>query len=226
MYDLTLPLDEGTIRPAQRIGFEAIQTSPGELTNFAGEVRAFSTYVHTGTHIDAPIHYSPGGKTIDQIDVGIFCGKARVFDMRAYASKLITSEILDECNPGISSGDRVVLLTGDIDKQLENGNYPDGVYMESSSLSPDAATWLVEKQVSLIVVDFVTESVDASKYHVKDPSRPVHVTLLDAEIPIVENICNIRDIVDHDTIEIFCLPLLIPRYEAAPARVVARVISS
>jgi kynurenine formamidase len=226
MYDLTLPLDEGTIRPAQRIGFEAIQTSPGELTNFAGEVRAFSTYVHTGTHIDAPIHYSPGGKTIDQIDVSIFCGIARVFDMRAYASKLITSEILEECDPGISPGDRVVLLTGDIDKQLENGNYPDGVYVESSSLSPDAATWLVDKQVSLVVVDFVTESVDASKYHVKDPSRPVHVTLLNAEIPIVENICNIGNIVVHDTIEIFCLPLLIPRYEAAPARVVARTISS
>jgi kynurenine formamidase len=117
------------------------------------------------------------------------------------------------------------LITGDIDKQIENGNYPDGVYIESSSLSPDGATWLVEKQVSLVVVDFVTESVDASKYHVKDPSRPVHVTLLDAEIPIVENICNISTIVDHDTIEIFCLPLLIPRYEAAPAPVVARLLS-
>ncbi|HIJ12533.1 MAG TPA: cyclase family protein, partial [Halobacteriales archaeon] len=181
MYDLTLPLDEGTIRPAQRVGFEAIQTASGELKNFASDVRAFSTYVHTGTHIDAPIHYSPGGKTIDQLDVSIFCGPARVFDMRAHASKLITADILDECNPGISPGDRVVLLTGDIDKQIESGDYPDGVYVESSSLSPDGATWLVEKQVSLVVVDFVTESVDASKYHVKDPSRPVHVTLLDAE---------------------------------------------
>jgi arylformamidase len=225
MYDLTLPLDEGTIRPAQRIGFEAIQTSSGEIENFAGDVRAFSAYVHTGTHIDAPIHYSPGGKTIDQLDVSIFCGIARVFDMRSHASELITAEILDACNPGISPGDRVVLITGDIDKQIENGSYPDGVYIESSSLSPDGATWLVEKQVSLVVVDFVTESVDASKYHVKDPSRPVHVTLLDAEIPIVENICNISTIVDHDTIEIFCLPLLIPRYEAAPARVVARLLS-
>ena len=223
MYDLTLPLDEGTIRPAQRVGFEAIQTASGELKNFASDVRAFSTYVHTGPHIDAPIHYSPGGKTIDQLDVSIFCGPARLFDMRAHASKLITADILDECNPGISPGDRVVLLTGDIDKQLESGDYPDGVYVESSSLSPDGATWLVEKQVSLVVVDFVTESVDASKYHVKDPSRPVHVTLLDAEIPIVENICNIGTIVDHDAIEIFCLPLLIPRYEAAPARVVARL---
>ena len=72
MYDLTLPLDEGTIRPAQRVGFEAIQTASGELKNFASDVRAFSTYVHTGTHIDAPIHYSPGGKTIDQLDVSIF----------------------------------------------------------------------------------------------------------------------------------------------------------
>ena len=118
MYDLTLPLDEGTIRPAQRVGFEAIQTSSGEIENFAGDVRAFSAYVHTGTHIDAPIHYSPGGKTIDQLDVSIFCGIARVFDMRSHASKLITAEILDACNPGISSGDRVVLLTGDIDKQI------------------------------------------------------------------------------------------------------------
>ena len=44
----------------------------------AGDVyhlTAFSMCAHNGTHIDAPFHFLPGGKTVEQLDLSIFVGE-------------------------------------------------------------------------------------------------------------------------------------------------------
>ncbi len=42
---------------------------------------------HTGTHIDPPIHFIPGGLTIDQIDLARFNGPCRVVDVARRAAR-------------------------------------------------------------------------------------------------------------------------------------------
>ena len=50
-----------------------------ELCSYAaGDVyhlTAFSMCAHNGTHIDAPFHFLPEGKTVDQLDLSIFVGE-------------------------------------------------------------------------------------------------------------------------------------------------------
>ena len=46
-------------------------TAAGELYNLT----AFSMCAHNGTHIDAPFHFLPGGKTVEQLDLSIFVGE-------------------------------------------------------------------------------------------------------------------------------------------------------
>ena len=36
---------------------------------------------HTGTHIDAPFHFEPDGKTIDQLSIETLIGPCRVIEM-------------------------------------------------------------------------------------------------------------------------------------------------
>lgn len=38
--------------------------------------------VHSGTHIDAPLHFSKGGQSVDAIDLGKLTGPCRVFEHR------------------------------------------------------------------------------------------------------------------------------------------------
>ena len=45
-------------------------TAAGDLYNLT----AFSMCAHNGTHVDAPFHFLPEGKTIDRMDLAIFVG--------------------------------------------------------------------------------------------------------------------------------------------------------
>ena len=45
-------------------------TQEGDLYNLT----AFSMCAHNGTHIDAPFHFLPDGKTVDQMDLSSFVG--------------------------------------------------------------------------------------------------------------------------------------------------------
>ncbi len=49
-------------------------TAAGELYNLT----AFSMCAHNGTHIDAPFHFLPHGKTVEQMDLSAFVGECYV----------------------------------------------------------------------------------------------------------------------------------------------------
>lgn len=49
-------------------------TGAGDLYNLT----SFSMCAHNGTHVDAPFHFIPGGKTVDQMGLDCFVGECRV----------------------------------------------------------------------------------------------------------------------------------------------------
>ena len=46
-------------------------TARGDLYNLT----AFSMCAHNGTHVDAPFHFLPEGKTLEQLDLSVFVGE-------------------------------------------------------------------------------------------------------------------------------------------------------
>jgi len=58
-----------TLEPFKQIG-------KGSRSN----VSRLSLGDHTGTHFDPPLHFIPGGKPVDQLDLNVLCGLARVLD--------------------------------------------------------------------------------------------------------------------------------------------------
>src|SRR5712692_2936448 len=59
------------------------------------DVRTLSMGVHTGTHIDAPAHFLPGGASIDELDLETCFGPVQVIDLSVAGDLLIDRDSLE-----------------------------------------------------------------------------------------------------------------------------------
>jgi kynurenine formamidase len=232
MYvDLTLPLNEQTLlipKPGSDSNYPGGSFEANQIENYdehGGRVYQFSQNTHTGTHMDSPAHYAEHGDTIDQIDLDLLTGPAKIVDLREHRGTLITAEILDAEADNVGADDRVVFLTGDVDAHFHKPEDPRlaDLFEAGSAFSVDAADWLAERDVGLIANDFITESTDLSKDLEYNPDRPVHRRICGAGIPVVEYICNVDPIVERGIVEFVCTPLPLTGLEASPTRVLAEV---
>lgn len=208
VIDLTLPLEDDMPLFPGLPTFESeshVSEETGALTH---RIR-MST--HQGTHIDAPRHYVEDGKTIDEVGLEPLQGEATVVDLRDHRGDDVTADVLASADADVGAGDIVVLVTGDVDEHF----YDEDFFENASALTADAAEWLVDRDVSVVANDFLSEGLG-------DPRRPVHNTVLGAGIPFVEYICNTDAIADRTTVDIVCVPLHLEGFEASPARVFVR----
>jgi arylformamidase len=208
LVDMTLPLEEGMQLFPGLPGFEAersVSEETGAIT------RRFCSSSHQGTHVDAPRHYDPEGPTLGSLDPGRWFGPATVLDLRESRGEPIDAATLDAAGPDPDPGDRLLLLTGDVDHRFGDDDF----FEAAAHLTPSAAEWLAAREPALVGNDFLTEALT-------NPERPVHRTLLGAGIPLVEYLCSADAVAAHDRVEFTCLPLHAPDFEASPVRAFAR----
>lgn len=211
LADLTLPMREGMPIHPNHPTFEAEERSY-ETETHSVRFRRFTSSNHQGTHVDAPAHFVEEGPTIEQLDLELFVGQATVVDLHDYSGEAITDEVLKAALDGRSPTDRTLLATGDASELYASGAF----FEDAAYLTGEAAEWLLDEGVSLVAMDFLGENPD-------EPGAPVHTALLGAGVPIVDYVCNTGAIVAHETVEFFCFPLKMPGFDAAPARVLARI---
>jgi arylformamidase len=159
--------------------------------------------VHTGTHVDAPLHFIDQGKSVDKLDIRLFTGWVRVVDVRHVKS--IGPEQLRNL-PGVKD-EAVFFRTSYSDKTLEGPFDPD-----YTSLSPEAAKLLLNQGVRVIG----TDALSIEEYDSKD--CPVHYALLGDEALIIEGLC-LKDVAEG-RYRYVCMPLLMKGSDGSPARVV------
>ena len=159
---------------------------------------------HIGTHVDAPSHLIPGGKTVDALDLTAMVGPARVvlFDEPG----AITAEFLERVD-SLAANERILFKTGNSLLWEKRGFTEEYV-----GLSVDAANWLITKGVRLVGIDYL--SIDAPG----DANLPVHRALLANDIVVVESL-NLRQIPEGHY-QLVCLPMKVGGSEGAPARVI------
>ena len=200
IYDISAALDTGTACWPDDVPFRRFN----DKKNSIPKVSAFQMGCHTGTHIDVPAHYLPGGAAISDMDPEIFYGSARVIDARG--KKTVTAAIIAE---QLLDGDRRVLFKTDNSNREDNFSQFHKTYVH---LASDAAELLVHHGVVLVGMDAM--SVDAY-----DDERAVcHHILLEAGIAILETI-TLRDVAPGGY-TLSCGPLNIIGTEAAPCRAV------
>lgn len=160
---------------------------------------------HTGTHIDAPLHYIENGKSIEQIDFEKLIGLCIVIDIsdsQLDIDKLIPPSVIpDEFPPRIK---KVLLKTS-------NSKNPGQFNKNSIALSLDAAKKLVEKNIDLIGIDGL--SIEAY-----NGDGSVHRELLSNEIVILETIDLSK--INPGVYNLTCLPLKIVGSDGSPVRAI------
>jgi arylformamidase len=167
--------------------------------------------VHTGTHMDAPLHFIANGKSIDWLPFDVTVGPARVIEIKDKVS--IKTEELQQYN--IQRGERILFKTRNSPQCWQTDSFAaDFVY-----ITKGAAQFLVDAGVKLVGVDYLS---------VGSPSDPekgmkdVHDILLGAEIWLIEGM-NLTAISAGDY-NLICLPLKLMNTEGSPVRAILQPI--
>ena len=161
--------------------------------------------VHTGTHVDAPLHFIEGGATLDAVGLDPFVGPAWVADVTGAA--VISAEVLEAA--GIPDDTKRLLLRTDNSFDPARRKAPfDADY---AALSLDGASWVVDRGIRLVGIDYLS----IQRY---EDSFDTHRVILGAGVVIVEGLM-LKEAEPGAWI-LMCLPVNLTGAEAAPARAV------
>lgn len=161
--------------------------------------------VHTGTHVDAPFHFLPEGKTIECLQLKVLTG--RVYVLNLTNVDMITARVLE--NAEIPPRTRRLLFKTRNSQFWEKPTrdfQPDFV-----GISADGAEFLVKRGVKLVGIDYLS----IAPYH---HSRPTHEIFLKAGVVIVEGL-NLSEI-NQGRYTLYCLPIKLAGSDGAPARAI------
>ena len=180
---------------------------------------------HTGTHLDAPAHFTAGGVTVDNLPPESLIVPAIVVDISAKAADeddaMLTADDLmawEADNGEIPTGALVCMYSGweerwDEPETFRNAD-ADGV-QHYPGFAPDAATWLLEnREIAGIGVDTLSLDIGASA------TFDVHLSILPAGKYGLENLKNLSMLMGKSA----TVMIGVPRYHegsGGPCRVLA-----
>jgi kynurenine formamidase len=166
---------------------------------------------HSGTHIDAPFHFIDNGLKIDQIPLERLVCNAILFRIKRGQNQPITKKDITRFEKKygkISHNSTIIFATGWY-KNLSKRHYFDN----NPGLSIGAARYLASKKINLVGID--SPSIDLGK----DSNFSVHHVLLNKNILIVENLCNLEKI-SGVYFKLIVLPLKIRGATGSPVRAI------
>lgn len=161
--------------------------------------------LHTGTHLDAPVHFLPDGVGIDEVPLDALIGPARVIEVSG--DREIDGGALAAA--GALGAQRILCRTRNSALWSES---PAEFRRDYLGLGTPGAEWLIARGVRAIGIDYLSiEDFDA-------PGHPVHHALLSAGVAIIEGL-DLRDVPPGDYF-LVCLPLRLPGADGSPVRAV------
>lgn len=164
---------------------------------------------NTGTYIDCPFHRFEHGKDLSEVELEKFAEIEGVVIRLPYTGGLaITADLLKNYDVR----DRAVLIHTGWDMHWNTDAY----YQGHPYLTKDAAEFLLSSGAKLVGID--SHNID----NTEGRTRPVHTTLLGAEILIVEHLCNLGTLPDKG----FKFSAVPPKFKGVgtfPVRAMARL---
>lgn len=158
--------------------------------------------IHTGSHMDAPLHFVKNGKGIEKIDIRRMIGK--IFLVEYNDTTHISPDFLQKQN--IPTGCNKIIL-----KTLNSHGERSNAFNENFiAITSQTADWLVSAGIDLVGID--GPSIQA--YH--DKNNSTHEILLKNEIIILEGL-NLNE-ARQGLYNLVALPMLIEGAEGAPIR--------
>lgn len=199
---------------------------------------AVTTTVHLGAHVDAPIHYGKGGRTMNEQPLDLYVGRCIVVRVELDGGASAGAGIGAAASAGrpVGAGGAAAVgtaaprvgvehLAGRVPFGTERlliatGTYPNADEWSAhfAALDPELVRWLDARGVRLVGVD--TPSVDAAT----SKDLPAHAAFFACDMAILEGLV-LAD-VPEGAYELIALPLRIEGADASPVRAVLRAIDS
>lgn len=175
------------------------------------ETRKITLGTHTGTHIDCPRHFIPGGLTVDHLSLEQINGPAILLDLTATPAK--TAVGVEEIKVA-AKGRSVerVLLRFDWSQHLGTMEY----YNDQPYLTEEACQWLVDNGCRLIGMD-VAMPDNPKNGRGCTLDSPNHKIFLMADTIILEYLVNMAALGDSE-FDVTVAPLKILDGDGAPVR--------
>lgn len=156
--------------------------------------------LHTGTHIDAPLHMLKDGATTETYDFKYFITTAKVFDFSNKDDVIAKDDLLTK---EISENDFILLKT--------KNSFSDDFDYNFVYLSGDAAKYLVSKKI-------IGVGIDGLGIERNQPTYDTHKSLLSNKVMILEGV-RLKEVLEG-SYKLIILPLKIANVEASPARAI------
>jgi kynurenine formamidase len=192
----------------------------------------YSASEHGGTHLDAPIHFAEGHKTVEELSIDQLTAPAVVVDVSARAEKDADYQIAiadlkawEQKHGQLPDGAILLLYTGfarrwpNAEKYLGTNEKGTGAVakLHFPGLHPEAARWLVsERNIKAVGLD--TASID----HGQSTLFESHRILFEKDIPAFENVAAL-DQLPAVGAYVIALPMKIKNGSGSPLRIVAWV---
>jgi arylformamidase len=210
-YDLSIPLKQG-------MPFLVLDPVPPKIYRYSDvalgskvTMSMLEIISHTGTHIDSPLHFIPGGSTISDMDVTATIGPCRVIEIKD--KKTIKVAELEKYK--IKKGERLLFKTINSPTWYTSEKFfEEYVYLEG-----DAADYLGKIGIKLVGIDSITIGYYKDEVNI----HRAHVALLSNGCYILEGLA--MGGVPAGYYELLCLPLLMYNGDAGPSRVILRPLT-
>ena len=232
--DLTYAFDHDTVYWPNNTAFHWEKTSWG--LNSHGDWYAsgvFSASEHGGTHMDAPIHFSRSGWTVDEIPPHLLTAEAVVLDIRPQvrSNKDYTLQVEDilkweEHHDTIPPQAIVLLLTGwgqywpDPMRYFGTSTPHDPSSLHFPGFSAESMTFLLTHR-AIVGVGIDTASIDPGQSKTFSANR----VLAEANRYALENVAHMDRLPPRGT-HITALPMKIKGGSGSPVRILATIPAS
>lgn len=203
--DISVPIRSGMVRWP---GDPPVLIERAESFERGGpcNLTVFAMCAHTGTHVDAPLHYHHGAAAIDAMPLDATNGPARVIGIRD-AESVKPAELRRH---RIRRGERILFKTRGSARYWESDEFVE----DFVAVSKEAAQYLADLGVRAVGVDYL--SVGGFRKDLVE----THRLLLGAGVWVIEGLNLLR--VKPGRYDLVCLPLRIAGADGAPARAMVR----
>jgi arylformamidase len=166
---------------------------------------------HSGTHIDAPRHFLPGGHTIDEYPLERFVVPAVVAAINASPEQEISWSDIADVVSQVPRGGAILLRTG------WDRHWGDQAMRNHPYLGVEACENLAASGIGVVGTDAV--NIDCSSRR----TTLAHEILLGHDVLVVENLTNLSQLISGRIVECAFAPLMLAGADGSPVRAYARL---
>jgi kynurenine formamidase len=162
--------------------------------------------LHTGTHIDLPMHLLDDNRVVADFELNNFIGTGVLLDVRG--EKLIN---MKTCYEDMITNESIVLLYTGFDKFYSSEEY----FTQHPVVSEELADFMISKNIKMLGMDMPSPDY---------PPFTVHKKLFSHDIFIMENVTKLHSLIGINSFEVIAFPIKISA-EASFIRAVCRIIN-